>query len=159
MTEARWLDDHEQRAWRALKTMQDGLSEFLDRELRHRCGLSTSDYEVLAHLSETPEGRLRSFELGRLLHWEKSRLSQHLGRMQNRGLVARDRCLTDQRGAVITITPQGRDLITAAAPQHVANVRDVLVDHLTESELRTLVSIGDKVRDRLAALERHPGNE
>ena len=79
--------------------------------------------------------------------------------MQNRGLVARDRCLTDQRGAVITITPQGRDLITAAAPQHVANVRDVLVDHLTESELRTLVSIGDKVRDRLAALERHPGNE
>jgi DNA-binding MarR family transcriptional regulator len=159
MTEVRWLDDHEQRAWRALKTMQDGLSEFLDRELRHRCGLSTSDYEVLAHLSETPEGRLRSFELGRLLRWEKSRLSQHLGRMQNRGLVARDRCLTDQRGAVITITPQGRDLITAAAPQHVANVRDVLVDHLTESELRALVSIGDKVRDRLAALERHPGNE
>lgn len=54
--------------------------------------------------------------------------------MQNRGLVLRERCLTDQRGAVVTITPQGRDLITSAAPQHVANVRDALIDHLTESE-------------------------
>jgi DNA-binding MarR family transcriptional regulator len=153
MTEARWLNDQEQRAWRALKTTQDGLSEFLDRELRHRCGLSTPDYEVLAHLSEAPEGRLRSFELGRLLRWEKSRLSQHLGRMQTRGLVSRDRCLTDQRGAVVTITAQGRDLITAAAPQHVANVRDAVIDHLTETELRTLITIGDKVRERLAALD------
>ena len=52
--------------------MQDGLSEFLERRLRTRCGLSQADYEVLAHLSEAPEGRLRPFELGRLLRWEKS---------------------------------------------------------------------------------------
>jgi DNA-binding MarR family transcriptional regulator len=159
MTEARWLNDQEQRAWRALRTTQDRLSEFLDRELRHRCGLSTSDYEVLAHLSEAPEGRLRSFELGRLLRWEKSRLSQHLGRMQTRGLVSRDRCLTDQRGAVVTITPQGRDLIVAAAPLHVANVRDALIDHLTATELQSLITIGDKVRERMAALEHQSETE
>ena len=159
MTEARWLDDEEQRAWRSLITMQDGLTEFLDRELRHRCGVSTPDYEVLAHLSESPEGRLRPFELGRLLGWEKSRLSQHLGRMQKRGLVSRDRCVTDQRGAVVTITPRGRDLITAAAPQHVANVRDVFIDQLTKAELKSLIAIGDKVRKRLAALENQARTE
>jgi DNA-binding MarR family transcriptional regulator len=159
MTEARWLDDEEQRAWRSLITMQDGLTEFLDRELRHRCGVSTPDYEVLAHLSESPEGRLRPFELGRLLRWEKSRLSQHLGRMQKRGLVSRDRCVTDQRGAVVTITPRGRDLITAAAPQHVANVRDVFIDQLTKAELKSLTAIGDKVRKRLAALENQARTE
>jgi DNA-binding MarR family transcriptional regulator len=153
MTEARWLDDEEQRVWRSLITMQDELTEFLDRELRHRCGVSTPDYEVLAHLSESPEGRLRPFELGRLLRWEKSRLSQHLGRMQKRGLLSRDRCVTDQRGAVVTITPRGRDLITAAAPQHVANVRDVFIDQLTKAEMKSLIAIGDKVRKRLAALE------
>ena len=155
MTQARWLDEREQRAWRSLTTTQDGVSQFIDRQLRTRCGLSSTDYPVLAHLSEAPEGRLRSFELGQLLHWEKSRLSQHLGRMQNRGLVSRDQCLTDQRGAVITITPQGLDLIKAAAPQHVADVRDVLIDHLTATELETLATIGDKVHARLAALE-HP---
>ncbi|WP_433788645.1 MarR family winged helix-turn-helix transcriptional regulator [Actinoplanes sp. CA-252034] len=153
MTEPQWLDEREQRAWRSLMAMQDGLAEFLDRQLRHRCGLSTADYQVLAHLSEAPEGRLRSFELGRLLRWEKSRLSQHLGRMQNRGLVARERCLTDQRGAVVTITLQGDELIKVAAPQHVADVRDVLIDHLTPEEMTTLATIGDKVRERLGARE------
>ncbi len=150
MTVAQWLDEPEQRAWRALMTMQDGLSEFLDRQLRAKFGLSNADYQVLAHLSEAPEGRLRSFELGHLLRWEKSRLSQHLGRMQNRGLVSRQRCLTDQRGAVIAITRQGRNLIKAAAPQHVADVRAVLIDHLSATELEMLATIGDKVRERLA---------
>jgi DNA-binding MarR family transcriptional regulator len=152
MTETRWLDEREQRAWRSLMTMQDGLSEYLDRQLRTRCGLSNADYQVLAHLSEAPSGRLRSFELGRLLRWEKSRLSQHLGRMQTRGLVSRERSRTDQRGAVIGLTARGSDLIEAAAPQHVADVRDAIIDRLTATELRTLAAIGDKVRERLAEL-------
>ncbi len=153
MTQAQWLDQREERAWRSLMEMQEGLSEFIERQLRNRCGLSLADYQVLAHLSEAPDGRLRSFELGALLHWEKSRLSQHLGRMQNRGLVSRERCLTDQRGAVIAITPRGSDLIRAAAPQHVADVREVLIDHLTATELEMLNTIGHKVHDRLVALE------
>ncbi|WP_255621094.1 MarR family winged helix-turn-helix transcriptional regulator [Pseudonocardia sp. DSM 110487] len=153
MTEARWLDEHEQRAWRSLMSMQDGLSEFIDRQLRNRCGLSTADYQVLAHLSEAPDGRLRPFELGGLLRWEKSRLSQHLGRMEKRGLVTRERCLTDQRGAVIAITLQGSELIKAAAPQHVADVRNALIDHVTAAELQTLATIGDKVCERLAVLD------
>ncbi|WP_326953893.1 MarR family winged helix-turn-helix transcriptional regulator [Amycolatopsis sp. NBC_01286] len=152
MADARWLDEREDRAWRGLMAMQDGLSEFIERQLRTRCGLSRADYQVLAHLSEAPEGRLRSFELGELLRWEKSRLSQHLGRMQHRGLVTRERCATDQRGAVVVSTPRGRELIEAAAPQHVADVRDAFIDQLTTAELETLTTIGEKVRGRLAAL-------
>jgi len=148
-----WLDQREERAWRSLMKMQDGLSEFIERQLRNRSGLSHADYQVLGHLSEATDGRLRSFELGGLLHWEKSRLSQHLGRMQSRGLVTRAQCLTDKRGAVIAITPRGRDVIAAAAPQHVADVRDVLIDHLTATELEMLATIGDKVHQRLAVLE------
>ncbi len=150
MTDARWLDEREGRAWRTLMAMQEGLAEFIDRQLRHRCGLSHADYQVLAHLSEAA-GPLRSFELGRLLHWEKSRLSQHLSRMEKRGLVRRERCGTDQRGAVIAITAEGIELIEAAAPRHVADIRDVVIDHLTPAELETLTIIGDKVRARLAA--------
>ena len=148
-----WLDDREQRAWRSLVAMQEGLSEFIDRQLRSRCGLSTADYRALAHLSEASEGRLRSFELAHLLRWEKSRLSQHLGRMQTRGLVSRERCIDDRRGAVVAITSRGRELIEAAAPQHVADIRSVIIDHLSAPELATLTAISDKVRERLAMLE------
>jgi DNA-binding MarR family transcriptional regulator len=156
MTQAPWLDEREQRAWRSLMTMQDDLSEFIERQLRTQCGLSHADYQVLAHLSEASEGRLRSFELSGLLRWEKSRLSQHLGRMQNRGLISRERCLTDQRGAVVSITAQGSDLIKAAAVQHVSDVREAFIDQLTKDELDVLTAIGDKVRERLARLNQRP---
>jgi len=149
----RWLDEQEERAWRSLTAMQEGLSEFIERQLRHRCGLSSADFQVLAHLSEAPRGRLRSVALTRLLHWEKSRLSQHLTRMQGRGLVSRERCLDDQRGAVIAITLPGRELIEAAAPRHVADVRSALIDQLSRAELATLITISEKVRGRLAMLD------
>jgi DNA-binding MarR family transcriptional regulator len=159
MGDVRWLDEREQRAWRSLMAMQEGLAEFIDRQLRHRCGLSLQDYQVLAHLSEASGGPLRSFELGRLLHWEKSRLSQHVTRMEKRGLVRRERCGTDQRGSIISITAEGSELIEAAAPQHVADIREVVVDHLTCAELDALTAIGDKVRGRLAAQAHCAGEE
>jgi len=153
MIDVKWLDEREQRAWRSLVAMQEGLDEFLDRQLRSRCSLSSADYRVLAHLSEAPEGRLRSFKLAQLLRWEKSRLSQHLGRMQTRGLVSRERSRDDRRGAVVAITSRGSELIEAAAPQHVADVRSAIIDHLSATELATLNAICDKVRERLAMLE------
>ncbi len=133
--------------------MQEGLGDFIDRQLRSQCGLSTADYRVLAHISETPGGRLRSFQLAHLLRWEKSRLSQHLGRMQTRGLVSRERSVDDRRGAVVAITSRGRELIQAAAPQHVADIRSVIIDHLSAPELAILTAISEKVRERLAMLE------
>jgi DNA-binding MarR family transcriptional regulator len=147
--EHRWLDEREQRAWRSLMTMQADLSQHLDRQLRTRDGLSTPDFEVLAHLSETPDGRLRAFALCRLLRWEKSRLSQHLTRMEKRGLISREPCTTDQRGAFVVITPEGRTLIEAAAGPHVDDVRAVLIDHLTPDQLDLLAELGDQVRARL----------
>ena len=152
MTEKRWLDDREQRAWRSLMAMQEGLGEFIDRQLRNRCDLSHADFQVLAHLSEAADGRLRPFALSHLLRWNKGRLSQHLGRMQTRGLVSRERCGDDRRGAVVCMTSRGSELIQAAAPQHVADVRSAVIDQLTGEELAALTAIADKVRDRLTLL-------
>ena len=153
MTEPPWLSEQEQKAWRSMRFMQDGLAQFLERQLRTRNGISNADYQVLANLSEAPEGYLRSFELGKLLQWEKSRLSQQLGRMQDRGLIIRERSLVDQRGAVISITDEGLALVKKAAPQHAADVREAFIGHLTATELKTLITIGNKVRRHLAELE------
>ncbi|WNV85704.1 MarR family transcriptional regulator [Umezawaea sp. Da 62-37] len=152
MSDPRWLDEREQRAWRSLMAMHAGMSEHLERRLRVRHGMSDADYQVLAHLSESPEGHLRSFALGNSMRWEKSRLSQHLTRMEKRGLVRRERCDDDHRGAEIVLTPAGRDLIEAAAAPHTADVRDVLIDHITPEQMDVLCEIGDRVRARLAAI-------
>jgi len=144
-----WLSDEEQRAWRGLQLMQLRLTATLARELADDAGLSYPDYVVLVALTDH-DGRLRPFELSRYLGWEKSRLSHHLSRMVDRGLVAREPCETDLRGAVVVVTPAGQAAIEAAAPGHVASVRRHFIDLLTPEQLATLADISDTV---LAALE------
>ena len=149
MTTGPWLDDTESRAWRGYLRMQTLLTAELARQLVADAGLSLADYEVLVILSETPERRLRMFELGAQLLWEKSRLSHHITRMQGRGLVRREDCASDARGAFVVITDQGLAAITEAAPAHVANVRRVLFDHLSDDEVRLLGNVTHRIADHL----------
>jgi DNA-binding MarR family transcriptional regulator len=134
----RWLTDDEQRAWRALQQMTAALDRRLADDLAAHSGLSDSDYGVLVCLSEAPEGQLRARDIAAELSWEKSRLSHHLTRMAGRGLVERRDCPTDARGAVVVLTPAGREAIEAAAPRHVEDVRRWVVDVLTPEQLAAL---------------------
>ena len=145
-----WLDPEQQAAWRAFLQTYEHLSAVLGRELLRDSGLSIQDYAVLVELSESPEGRMRAFELGRELAWEKSRLSHHMTRMVDRELVKREKCPTDQRGAFISITARGRDALSAAAPEHVAAVRRYFIDVLSPTDLDTLVEIARKVTSVLS---------
>jgi DNA-binding MarR family transcriptional regulator len=150
MAEPRWLDEREARAWRGYTRMHRRLDRALGQLLIRDSGLSSSDYELLAPLSEAPDERLRARDLACIVGWEKSRLSHHLTRMQRRGLVQRRECPTDARGAFITLTTEGRRAIEGAAPQHVEAVRERFIDLLTQGEMDTLAAIADRVLDRLA---------
>lgn len=145
MPETRWLDEAEARAWRGYQALTTRLGALLHRNLVRSTGLSLSDYAVLVHLSESPADRLRAYELGSALQWEKSRLSHHLRRMENRGLVERQTCASDGRGLFVALTPEGRRAIEEAAPLHVADVRSLLIDQLTPDQLDSLAEIAEKV--------------
>ncbi len=145
MSRSPWLTRREQRAWRAFLLMERRLTGRVARELQRETGLSGADYEVLVNLSEAPDGRLRAFELGRATGWEKSRLSHHITRMEERDLVVRASCQTDSRGAFIVLTDAGRTAIEAAAPRHVEHVRRFFVDSLTPEQLDALADISDAV--------------
>ncbi|MEY2402736.1 MAG: hypothetical protein QOD38_287, partial [Acidimicrobiaceae bacterium] len=119
MARPKWLSKREQRAWRAFILLERRLNGRVARDLQRESGLSGADYEVLVNLSEAPSGRLRAFELGRATQWEKSRLSHHITRMVDRGLVARESCESDNRGAFVVLTAAGRRAIETAAPVHV----------------------------------------
>ncbi|MEV0330571.1 MarR family transcriptional regulator [Micromonospora echinospora] len=149
----RWLDDDEQRAWRAYLQMQNRLTARLGRQLQQDSGLSLADYEVLVALTDAAEGRLRPFALQRQLEWEQSRLSHHLSRMQRRGLVDREGCPGDRRGAFVVLTPAGREAIEAAAPGHVAAVREFFLDQVGQDEVATLERLATRVLRRLDADE------
>jgi DNA-binding MarR family transcriptional regulator len=156
VTGTSWLSDEQQSAWRAYQRMQARLTATLNRQLQADSGLSLSDYEVLVQLTDTPDGRLRPFELQRSLEWEQSRLSHHLSRMQRRGLVGREECGDDGRGAFVVLTDAGRSAIVAAAPAHVAIVRRQFFDHLTPAQVATIERVSTQVLDHLDGVERTP---
>jgi DNA-binding MarR family transcriptional regulator len=153
MGETRWLDAREARAWQALQMMQMRLDGELARQLTADSGLSYQDYTVLVALTAQPEGRMRAFELGGLLGWEKSRLSHHVRRMAERGLVKKEKCAADRRGSFVSVTQAGRKEIEAAAPGHVNAVRQLFVDRLSGDQLDAIADVAETV---LAGLDELP---
>ncbi|MBD9724162.1 MarR family winged helix-turn-helix transcriptional regulator [Streptomyces caniscabiei] len=145
----RWLTPEEQRAWRGFVRLHERLGGRLGRMLQSESNVSAADFAVLVHLTDSPEGRRRYQDLARALEWEKSRMSHHIARMAGRGMVVREECAEDGRGAYVVITDVGRAAIEAAAPRHVEAVRELFMDHVTPAELRVLAEISERVIGKL----------
>ncbi|MEW2399464.1 MarR family winged helix-turn-helix transcriptional regulator [Streptomyces sp. NPDC046862] len=137
----KWLTTGEQQAWRGLIHLTAQLQAVLGRQLQDEHGISLADYEVLGHLHDAPDQRLRARDLGASLVWEQSRLSHQLARMQRRGLVEREECETDRRGATFRLTPTGRAAIEQAAPGHVEAVRALVFDALSPHQVTQLAGL------------------
>jgi DNA-binding MarR family transcriptional regulator len=139
----RWLDDAEASAWLAFRRMGLLLNAEINRDLARESGLSEPDYDVLSNLSGSPGRRRRLGALAEHMLWSTSRLSHHLTRMQQRGLVTREDVDGDGRGCDIVLTDEGLRAIEAAAPDHVASVRRHFIDRLTPEQIRVLAEIGE----------------
>ncbi|OBB77321.1 MarR family winged helix-turn-helix transcriptional regulator [Mycobacterium sp. 852014-52144_SCH5372336] len=144
------LTEEELGAWRAFVTMQHRLERHLVMHLQREFGLSDSDFEILVNLSEAPKGRMRAYELGKATHWEKTRLSHHLTRMQKRGLIRREE--STGRYPDIVLTDTGRAAIKASAPANAERVRELFVDVLGP---KRLAAFREASEDVIAAIEEH----
>lgn len=147
--EPHWLTADEQHAWRSFIRLHQRLSATLVRDLQAHAKLSGADFEILVALSDTPDGRQRFQDLAKAIDWEQSRLSHQIARMTKRGLVAREECAADGRGAFVVVTAAGRKTIEAAAPHHVATVRRLVIDPLGAEDLATLGRISGRILENL----------
>jgi DNA-binding MarR family transcriptional regulator len=103
---------------------------------------------------------MRVLELAATLQWEKSRVSKHLGRMVARGLLTREPCATDQRGAVIVLTDTGRRAFAGAQPVHLTHLRKLLIDALSTEQLNTFGELAEIILTHIDALDRdHDGED
>ena len=132
----RWLDDDEMAFWRAYTVAAVRVNVAIDADLRAESNLTLDDYEVLVHLSEAPDRRVRMSELAELVVQSKSRLTQRIDRMVTRGLVERQQCPDDRRGTFAALTDDGFAVLEAAAPGHVDSVRRHLLDHLDHGQVQ-----------------------
>ena len=143
-----WLNPREMKAWRSYIIASRRLLDALDFDL-DRHDLSMADYEVLAHLSDAPDRKMRLSELAELSMVSKSRLSHRMKVMEKAGWVKREDCPNDKRGYFAVMTDKGFKAIVKAAPDHVESVRNRLLDHLTVKDQEDITRIFDRVTKEL----------
>lgn len=144
-----WLSAEEQGAWRAWIAASNTLNHQLSADLQRQHGLTLADYEILVQLSEHPERRLRMSELAEATLASRSRLSHQVDRLVKRGLIERQECEFDKRGAFAALTDQGWTAIVDAAPDHVESVRAYLVDVLSPQQLADLGASCSRIADQV----------
>jgi DNA-binding MarR family transcriptional regulator len=144
----RWLDDDEQRSWRAYLRGSRMLEVALDRDLA-RHGTQLSEYELISMLSEVPGGRLRMSALADLVVQSRSRVTHTAARLERRGWVRREACLEDRRGVELVLTDEGRAAVERMAPDHVASVRAHLIDVMEPEDFAALGRAMSQVREEI----------
>lgn len=144
-----WLSRDEQASWRAWLDATLQLNDRLSRDLQEAHGITLADYEILVHLSESPDRRMRMSELADKVLSSRSRLSHQIDRMERAALVMREHCVDDRRGSFAVLTDQGWDALVKAAPDHVTSVRRHLVDVLDAAEFAALGASCRRIADRL----------
>src|SRR5437588_1995202 len=149
MAKPRWLDEGQQRVWQGFLHLNQDLFAVLEQQLARESGLSGADYRVLVPLSEAPGGLLRARDLGAEIGWDRSRISHHLSRMENRGLISREECAEDARGLMVRLTKAGRRAIEEAAPAHAETVQHYFFDQISKNEIETMAAVFDRVLDNL----------
>ena len=144
------LTADEQSLWDTWLAASDALSQ-VSAAVTEATGLSEPDFVVLTRLQEAEGGVLRQSELCALTGWHRSRLSHHLRRMADRGLVARSEV---PGGAEVRLTTMGRAATARARPVHADAVRRHLVEPLPSRDQERL----QRLLERLAAGVRGPGS-
>ncbi|MFE6849318.1 MarR family winged helix-turn-helix transcriptional regulator [Streptomyces sp. NPDC057674] len=134
-------------AWHAYRALPLLIDAEVARDLEQDTGLSMADYDVLAAVTAlaSDDTCIRVSGLAARLHWAHSRLSRHLGRMERRGLVAREPCERDGRGDDVLLTPAGRAAHDEATPVYQASVQRHFAVLLSREQLAALSGIEETV--------------
>jgi DNA-binding MarR family transcriptional regulator len=148
-TAPKWLTPAQLEAWQALTLLLARLPTALEGQLQRDSQLSYIEYYALAALSERPDRTMRMSELAVLTNAELSRLSHLITRLQKRGYVRREPDPDDGRYTNAVLTDAGYDLVVAAAPGHVAAVRELVIDALDDTALAALKNSAERINARI----------
>ncbi len=135
---ARQLDVRELRAWRGMLRVHATLTKALDADLEAAHGLPLTSYEVLLHLADADGRRMRMSDLAATVILSRSGLTRLVDRLEREGLIRRESCPSDARGAFAALTEAGERKLDVARATHLAGVRSLFLDHFTPEEQETL---------------------
>src|SRR5712691_660065 len=131
-------------AWRSFLTAHAALINQIERELAEAGVVPLSWYDVLFALYEAPGQRLRMNELASAIVLSRSGLTRLVDRLETEGLLARERSVSDRRGAFAVLTEKGIEAMRKAWPTYAHGIDEHFARYLSDEEARILTEVFQK---------------
>jgi MarR family transcriptional regulator, 2-MHQ and catechol-resistance regulon repressor len=112
-------------------------------------GLAATEFDVLLRLARSPGERLRMTDLATQTALSTSGVTRVVDRLENRGLVRRQTCASDRRGAYAALTGPGRDLLAGVVQAHVSDIDRWFTGLLETDQLDALLGALRILRDQV----------
>jgi DNA-binding MarR family transcriptional regulator len=139
-------------AWTSLCEVVDRVRIALNRDLQRGAGLTLADNLVLCQVAMAPGKRLRMVDIAGLLTIGKSAVTKTVDRLEERGLITRERDSSDRRTVYATLTAEGENTFAAAQPAFAEGVQRHFADHINEAEIRQLLQLSERMLQRVPGL-------
>jgi DNA-binding MarR family transcriptional regulator len=136
-------------AWRKFLTAHVMLLEQIELDLAQAKLPSLSWYDVLFALSEAPEHKLRLHELAQAVLLSRSNLTRLVDRLEVAGLIQREQCSNDRRGAFAVITQEGHAMLDRMWSVYGQGIENYFADYLDVSEAKVLIKIFDRMTNAI----------
>lgn len=140
------VDPERLAVWRSLMTSHAQLAKALTEALEQERQLPLPWFEALNAL-QYAGGRVRVMDLATHLVVSPSSLSRQLSRMEEEGLIRRDRGLDDHRAVVAVLTKAGRETWRRANTTYLRVARKRFINRLSDTDVAALQRVFNKVAD------------
>lgn len=143
-------------AWERFLSAHGRVLARIDADLIASCDMSLAEFEVLHHLAEASDGRMRMNELADRARLSPSGLTRRFDTLVRRGWVERERCDADRRGVNAVLTDVGAEALRSARPVHDRGVTEYFFDHLGPSDVECMAKVMESIAEANAPGQRQP---
>jgi DNA-binding MarR family transcriptional regulator len=105
-------------------------------------------YDVLWGLERAPDQRWRMSELAEKVVLSRSNLTRLVDRLEDAGLVQRERSEEDRRGAYAVLTADGKTMRRRMWPVYAQGIKELFEDRLSDTQAQVM---GEALRNILDA--------
>jgi len=152
VTNPKWLNSAEMKAWRGFVSTSSDLLNLIARDLEP-FGIDGGDYQLLAMLSEAPDQKLKMCDLAERLRLSRSGLTRRMDGVLKAKYVSQVRDKQDGRVVFAHLTKKGFDFIIKVGPHHLESVRSRMIDILSPTEIHAFGSGFEKIAKKVKQSE------
>lgn len=131
--------------WATMATVLEWLPAALDAQLQRDADLTHFEYGILFALADASDRTLRMSVLAGYANSSLTRLSRAVARLETKGWVRRAPDPANGRYTLATLTDLGLEKFDQATPGHVHTVHQLILNPLTQPQIRQLREISRRI--------------